>query len=244
MIRDIDFSVPTREAADELIALCEKAGWTVDREKDVFRYEKGVPFSYGDGFEDYIPETTYTSVIAHKAGFDYDELSEIYAKADEIAGQVTGAEVTGGGTAFGDDEAVKVEDAAELMAQEMAPRDVIPFVEDAQPIVDYIVSQVGFEAGGMRDQAMEIRKLLVEAGWTPPPRVFLEGDEIPCHLPVIDNYGEVNSDHTDYEESDEETYTANYDVVEFNVQWAAAVQRERERRGVPNPRAHLADEED
>jgi hypothetical protein len=171
MIRDIDFSVPTREAADELIALCEKAGWTVDREKDVFHYEEGVPFSYGDGFEDYVPETTYTSVIAHKPGFVYDELSEIYAKAEEIAAQVEGAELTGGGTAFGDGEAVKIEDAAELMAKELAPQDVIPFVEDAQPIVDYIVSQVGFKAGGMRDQAMEIRKLLVEAGWQPPAPV-------------------------------------------------------------------------
>jgi hypothetical protein len=171
MIRDIDFSVPTREAADELIALCEKAGWTVDREKDVFHYEEGVPFSYGDGFEDYVPEITYTSVIAHKAGFVYDELSEIYAKADEIIAQVEGAELTGGGTAFGDGEAVKIDDAAELLAKELAPQDVIPFIDDARPIVDFIVSQVGFEVGGMKDQAMEIRKLLVEAGWQPPAPV-------------------------------------------------------------------------
>jgi hypothetical protein len=168
VIRDIDFSVPTRDAATELIALCEKAGWTVDREKDVFHYEKGVPFSYGDDFEPYVPEKTYTSVIAHKTNFVYNELTEIYAVADEIAAKVEGAEVTGGGTSFDADEAPKLEDASELIAQEMAPVDVIPFEEDARPIVDYIVSQVGFEAGGMKDQAMEIRKLLVEAGWMPP----------------------------------------------------------------------------
>jgi hypothetical protein len=89
----------------------------------------------------------------------------------------------------------------------------------------------------------EVTEKLIAAGWTPPPRVFLEGDEIPCHLAVINNYGEVNADHTDYEEGDGEVYTANYDVVEFNVDWEAAIERERERRGVPNPRAHLAEED-
>lgn len=228
MIRDIDFSIPTPEAAEELIALCEKAGWTVDREKDVFHYEKGVPFSFGDDYEPYVPDHTYTSVIAHKLGFVYDELGEIYAKADEIAGQVTGAEITGGGTAFEADEAPRMEDVADLLEQEQI--DTIPFIDDARPIVDFIVSQVGFEAPGMKDQAMQIRKLLVESGWTPPPRVFLEGDEIPSHLPVINNYGEVNTDHTDYEEGDGEVYTANYDVVEFNVDWETAVARERHHR--------------
>jgi hypothetical protein len=171
MIRDIDFSVPTRDAATELIALCEAAGWAVDREKDVFHYEEGVPFSYGDDFDSYIPEATYTSVIAHKTGFVYDELSEIYAKADEIAAKVEGAQVTGGGTAFGEDEAPKIEDALGVLAAELEVGDVIPFVEDAQPIVNYIISQVGEDLPGMRDQAMEIRKLLVESGWQPPAPV-------------------------------------------------------------------------
>jgi hypothetical protein len=172
MIRDIGFSVPNRDAATELIALCEKEGWTVDREKDVFHYEKGVPFNFADDFDPYIPKKTHTSVIAHKTGFVYDELSEIYAKADEIAAQVEGAQVTGGGTAFDTDEAPRIEDASELLAQEAESiEDVIPFIDDARPIVDYIVSQVGFEARGMKDQAMEIRKLLVEAGWQPPALV-------------------------------------------------------------------------
>lgn len=84
---------------------------------------------------------------------------------------------------------------------------------------------------------------IIDAGWTPPPQVFLEGDEIPCHLPMINNYGEVTTDHTDFEEGDGEVYTANYDVVEFNVQWEAAIERERKRRGVKNPRAHLVEED-
>lgn len=80
---------------------------------------------------------------------------------------------------------------------------------------------------------VETAEALLAAGWTPPPRVFLEGDEIPCHLPVIDNHGEVRDDFQEFDEGDGEVYTANYDVVEMNIDYDAAVARERERRGVP-----------
>jgi hypothetical protein len=71
---------------------------------------------------------------------------------------------------------------------------------------------------------------ILAAGWTPPPRVFLEGDEIPCHLPVIDNHGEVRDDFQEFDEGDGEVYTANYDVVEMNIDYDGAVARERARR--------------
>lgn len=162
MIRDIDFNVPNAEVAAELIKLCEAEGWTVDPEKDVFHYVAGVPFVFGyEGEEPYVPEHTHSSVIAHKTSFVYDELTEIYSRADAIAAKV-GGEVTGGGTSFSEGEGPKLDDLLEPI------KDVIPFKDDAQPIVDYIISQVGEDLPGMRDQAMEIRKLLVETGWTPP----------------------------------------------------------------------------
>ena len=84
-------------------------------------------------------------------------------------------------------------------------------------------------------------KAILDAGWT-PPAVYLEGDNIPSHLPMIDHHGEVEDDYKDYFEG--EVHTANYDVVHMNIDYAAAVARAREKRGIPNPRAHLADEED
>jgi hypothetical protein len=93
------------------------------------------------------------------------------------------------------------------------------------------------------DEAIkEAQEKLLAAGWTPPPAVYLEGDDIPSHLPMIDHHGEVDDDYQDYFEG--ETHTANYDVVHMNIDYAAAVARAREKRGIPNPRAHLADEED
>lgn len=71
---------------------------------------------------------------------------------------------------------------------------------------------------------------ILAAGWTPPPRVYLEGDEIPSHLPVIDNHGEVQPDYQDYDEGDGEVYTANYDVVEMNIDYDAAIAREKAQR--------------
>jgi hypothetical protein len=87
----------------------------------------------------------------------------------------------------------------------------------------------------------EVTEKLIAAGWTPPPRVFLEGDEIPCYLPVIDNHGEVRDEYLDYEEGDGEVYTANYDVVEMNIDYDGAVRRERIRRDLP---VRITDEKD
>lgn len=84
----------------------------------------------------------------------------------------------------------------------------------------------------------EIQERLVQAGWTPPPRVFLEGQAIPSHLPVINNHGEVRDDYQDYDVADEETYTANYDVVEMNIDYDAAVARAqaaRQAEDAPSP---------
>lgn len=159
MIRDIDFQVPGPEQVEKLIELCRAEGWTVDPERDVTHYEKGVPFHFGDEFPPYIPEETHSTVVAHKADFDYDELEAVHARADELAAQV-GGDVTGGGCAFNEDEGPK-----------LVTEDVIPWIWDAEPIKAYIVKQVGYEAPGMADQAMEIRALLVAAGWTPPPLV-------------------------------------------------------------------------
>jgi hypothetical protein len=83
-------------------------------------------------------------------------------------------------------------------------------------------------------------KAILDAGWTPPPAVYLEGDEIPCYLPVIDNHGEVRDEYLDYEEGDGEVYTANYDVVVMNIDYDAAVRRERVRRDLP---VRITDEE-
>lgn len=229
MIRDLFFNVPDADAAAKLVKLGEIEGWTVG---SVFNYAKGEPFSEADDplsvADPYIPEETYSSVTLHKPDFDYDEIQAVHEKADELAKQV-GGECTGGGCAIGE---IDIEPAV----------DVIPFEEDAQPIVDYIVSQVGSLEGGMRDQAMEIRALLLAAGWTPPPAVYLEGDDIPSHLPMIDHHGEVEDDYKEYDPG--EVHTANYDVVHMNIDYDAAVTRARKERGVKNPRAHLADEKD
>ena len=158
MIRDLFFSVPNADAAAKLVKLGEAEGWTAGK---VYNYVKGEPFSEADDplsvADPYIPEKTYSSVTLHVPDFDYDQIHSVHEKADELVQQVGGA-CTGGGCALdeGDEEPVV---------------DVIPFIDDARPIVDYIVSQVGFEAGGMKDQAMEIRTLLVEAGWKPPAPV-------------------------------------------------------------------------
>lgn len=76
----------------------------------------------------------------------------------------------------------------------------------------------------------EMRDALVAAGWTPPPRVYLEGDKIPRYLPVINNYGEVRDDYRDYDEGDGEVYTANFHVVEMNIDYDAAIERAKEAR--------------
>jgi hypothetical protein len=229
MIRDLFFNVPDADAATKLVELGKAEGWDVST---VFNYVEGVPFSEADDplsvADPYVPDHTYSQVTLHAPDFDYDRIHAVHEKASELAGQV-GGECVGDGCAIGE---IDVEPIV----------DVIPFEEDAQPIVDYIVSQVGSLEGGMKDQAMEIRKLLVEAGWTPPPAVYLEGDDIPSHLPMIDHHGEVEDDYRDYFEG--EVHTANYDVVHMNIDYDAAVARARERRGIPNPRAHLADEED
>lgn len=81
---------------------------------------------------------------------------------------------------------------------------------------------------------------LTHLGWTPPPRVFLEGDDIPSYLPVINNHGEVRDDYQDWDAADEETYTANYDVVEMNIDYDAAVEREKVRRAASSPRAEVS----
>jgi hypothetical protein len=155
MIRDLFFNVPNAEAAAKLVELGKVEGWDVST---VFNYIEGEPFSEADDplsvADPYVPDHTYSQVTLHKPDFDYDQIHTVHEKASELAGQV-GGECVGGGCAIG-----------EIDEEPIA--DVIPFVPDAQPIVDYIVSQVGFEAGGMKDQAMEIRALLVEAGWTPP----------------------------------------------------------------------------
>lgn len=74
------------------------------------------------------------------------------------------------------------------------------------------------------------REFLVQAGWTPPPRVWLEGDDVPSHVPVIDSYGEVRDDYRDYDAADGDVYTANYDVVEMNIDYEAAITRAKEAR--------------
>ncbi len=86
------------------------------------------------------------------------------------------------------------------------------------------------EETGPAWSARAVEQALLAAGWTPPPRVFLEGDDIPCHMPVIDNHGEVRDEYQDYDEGDGEVYTANFDVVEMNIDYDAAVARERARR--------------
>lgn len=158
MIRDLFFNVPNAEAAAKLVELGKVEGWTVST---VFNYVEGEPFSEADDplsvADPYVPDHTYSQVTLHKPDFDYDEIEAVHEKANELAGQVGGSCV-GGGCAIGEIDEEPIED-------------VIPFEADAQPIVNYIVSQVGEDLPGMRDQAMEIRKLLVEAGWTPPVKV-------------------------------------------------------------------------
>jgi hypothetical protein len=107
MKRDIDFELPGAEKVPELIALCHAEGWAVDPVMDVFNYREGVPYLYVAPGEDveqtYIPERTYSAVSAHKRDFRAEEIDEIWAAADRIAAKV-GAEVTGGGTWFRDEE--------------------------------------------------------------------------------------------------------------------------------------------
>lgn len=104
MTRDIDFEVATPEQAARLIELCRAAGWVVDPQMDVFHYRKGVPYVYcyeGEDLESLmVPDRTYSIVIAHKTDFTYDELDEVWEKADQFATKV-GGRVSGGGTAFG-----------------------------------------------------------------------------------------------------------------------------------------------
>lgn len=78
----------------------------------------------------------------------------------------------------------------------------------------------------------EVTEKLLAAGWAPPPTVYLAGDEVPCHLPVIDEHGEVRNDYQDYDELDGEVYTANFTVVHMNIDYDAAVRRERVKRGI------------
>lgn len=97
--------------------------------------------------------------------------------------------------------------------------------------LDEVVGKMASVLGGSTAQrAAILRKALLKAGWTPPPVVYLEGDEIPSHLPVIDHHGEVRDDFQDYDKGDGEVYTANYDVVEMNIDYDAAISRERARR--------------
>jgi len=104
MQRDIDFSVPTEDAITELVKLCQAEGWKVNEEQDVFKYRKGVPFDYGDGFEPYIPDEDMNLVYAHAPGFSWDDdsMERIHAKADEIAVKVGGV-VLGGGASLGEE---------------------------------------------------------------------------------------------------------------------------------------------
>lgn len=227
MIRDIFFEVPTPKAADELTQLCLAEGWTVD---PAHHYEEDVPYGVGDDtIPPYTPNHTYVSLTAHMADFDYDQIEAVGAKSDELAKKVGGM-CTGGGCAIGPGDYRERES-------------LIEWVEDAQPILDIIGAPViDTPLVSIGDMAMQIRERLLATGWTPPPRVFLEGDSIPSHLPVIDHHGEVDSDYQEFDDGDGEVYTANYDVVEMNIDYAAAVARERKHRGVVNPRAHLADE--
>lgn len=166
MIRETYFEIPNAEAAAELIKLGTELGWSAG---PVYNYVAGEPFLTGDprlDVQPFVPESTCSTVALIKEDFNYDELDSIYAKADDIAAKV-GGEVTGGGTCFSESKSSKIEELRDT-ANALGITDVIPFKEDAQPIVDYIISQVGEDLPGMRDQAMEIRKLLVEAGWTPP----------------------------------------------------------------------------
>lgn len=219
MIRDIFFEVPNAERAEALITLCEAEGWTVDREQDIHHYEQGVTVELPHDLPSYVAERTYTSVTAHKPDFDYDEINAVQEKADELAAKV-GGECTGGGCAIGPGDYTE-------------PQNTIEWVEDAQPILDIINAPViDTPLVSIRDMAMQIRERLLAAGWSRPGRVFLEGDEVPSHLPVINNYGMVNDDHEDWDESDGEVYTANYANVEFTVDWEAAVARAKQERGI------------
>lgn len=107
MRRDIDFELPSAERVPELIALCEAEGWIVDPVMDVFNYREGVPFLYvyesESVDEPYIPERTYSAVHAHKKDYRDDKFFAIYEAADRIAAKV-GAEVTGGGTSFAEED--------------------------------------------------------------------------------------------------------------------------------------------
>lgn len=156
MIRDLFFEVPNGEAADQLAMLCELEGWTVDREVDVSHYVKGEPFLFHAGEEDehqFVPTRTFSSVTAHKPGFDYDEINKVHEKASELAARV-GGECTGGG--------------CEISAW-TPPEDLIPWIDDAQVIKDYLeIPALDKPIPSTADMAMEIRALLVEAGWTPP----------------------------------------------------------------------------
>jgi hypothetical protein len=106
MIRDLDFDVPSEEAATELIKLCRAEGWTVDDKTDVFHYKAGVPFVYGNPkVPPYTPRTTTSTVIAHAPGFSWDDdsMEKIHAKAAELAAKVDG-ECVGGGASLGEDD--------------------------------------------------------------------------------------------------------------------------------------------
>jgi hypothetical protein len=115
-------------------------------------------------------------------------------------------------------------------------------VADDRADLAQIVYRVNSPMYGDYDTHEDTADAILAAGWTPPPRVYLEGDEIPSHLPVIDNHGEVRDDYQDYDEGDGEVYTANFDVVEMNIDYDAAVARARQARGVRNPRASRVEE--
>lgn len=96
--------------------------------------------------------------------------------------------------------------------------------------LDAAVASLVGQSGTTAQRAAVLRKALLKAGWVPPPAVYLEGDDIPSHLPVIDHHGEVRDDYQDYDAGDGEVYTANYDVVHMNIDYDAALARERVRR--------------